>query len=101
MNENYLLHNETAKKLYFEYAKDLPIISLCSQNEPSNKVYNNVAEAFLLNDSYKLDAMRDCGIDEKFITGDASDYEKFKAFCSILPKFAGHPIYLLSHIELK
>ncbi len=101
MNENYLLHNETAKKLYFEYAKDLPIISLCSQNEPSDKVYNNIAEAFLLNDFYKLAAMRDCAIDEKFITGDASDYEKFKMFCTILPKFAGHPIYLLSHIELK
>lgn len=101
MNENYLLHNETAKKLYFEYAKDLPIISLCSQNEPSDKVYNNIAEAFLLNDCYKLAAMRDCAIDEKFITGDASDYEKFKMFCTILPKFVGHPIYLLSHIELK
>lgn len=101
MNENYLLHNETAKKLYFEYAKDLPIIVLCSDYEPSNEVYNNITEAFLLSDCYKLYAMRDCGIDEKFLTGDASDYEKFKAFCCILPKFAGHPIYLLSHIELK
>ena len=101
MNENYLLHNETAKKLYFEYAKDLPIIALCSDWNFDDVIYNNITEAFLLNDSYKLDAMRDCGIDEKFITGDASDYEKFKAFCSVLPKFAGHPIYLLSHIELK
>ena len=79
MNENYLLHNETAKKLYFEYVKDLPIITLCSQNKPSDKIYNNITEAFLSNDFYKLDAMRDLGIDEKFITGDASDYEKFKA----------------------
>ena len=101
MNENYLLHNEIAKKLYFEYAKNLPIIALCSQNKPSDKIYNNIAEAFLINDFYKLDAMRHCGIDEKFITGDASDYEKFKAFCSILSKFAGHPLYLLSHMELK
>ncbi len=101
MNENYLLHNETAKKLYFEYAKDLPIIALCSDFELDEVVYNNIAEAFLANDFYKLDAMRNLGIDEKFITGDASDYEKFKAFCSVLPKFAGHPLYLLSHIELK
>lgn len=100
MNDNYLLHNETAKKLYFEYAKKLPIISLCSTPKPSNKVYSNIAEAFLLNDFYKLDAMRQCGIEEKYITGNASDYDKFKAFCSALPKFAGHPIYLLSHIEL-
>ena len=101
MNENYLLHNETAKKLYFEYAKNLPIIALCSQSKPSDKIYNNITEAFLLNDFYKLDAMRHCGVDEKFITGDASDYEKFKAFCLCLPKFAGHPLYLLSHIELQ
>jgi glucuronate isomerase len=101
MNENYLLHNGTAKKLYFEYAKDLPIISLCSDFEADDKIYSNIAEAFLTNDCYKLDAMRAYGVDEKYITGNASDYEKFKAFCSILPKFAGHPIYLLSHIELK
>lgn len=100
MNDNYLLHNETAKKLYFEYAKDLPIISLCSEEKPSDLSYNNVAEAFLLNDFYKLDAMRHCGVEEILITGDSSDYEKFKAFCSVLPKFAGHPLYLLSHIEL-
>lgn len=101
MNENYLLHNEIAKKLYFEYAKDLPIIALCSDHEPSDKIYNNITEAFLSNDFYKLDAMRECGVDEKYITGDASDYEKFKAFCSVLPKFAGHPMYLLSHVELE
>ena len=100
MNKNYLLHNETAKKLYFDYAKNLPIISLCSNEKPSKKVYNNIAEVFLLNDFYKHDAMRHCGIDEKYITGNASDYDKFKMFCSILPKFVGHPIYLLSHIEL-
>lgn len=101
MNDNYLLHNRTAKKLYFEYAKNLPIIALCPHSKPSEKIYSNITEAFLLNDFYKLDAMRDCGVDEKFITGDASDYEKFKAFCSILSKFAGHPLYLISHIELK
>ena len=100
MNESYLLHNETAKGLYFDYAKDLPIIALCSREKPDNKIYSNITEAFLFNDFYKLDAMRHCGIEEKYITGNASDYEKFKAFCSVLPKFAGHPLYLLSHIEL-
>ena len=101
MNESYLLHNETAKKLYFEYAKDLPIIALCDKCDTIEGIYHNITEAFLNNDLYKLDAMRKCGVDEKLITGDASDYEKFKAFCSVLPKFAGHPLYLLSHIELK
>ncbi len=97
MNQNYLLHNETAKKLYFQYAKDLPIIAFCNQ---SDDVYTNITEAFLSNDTYKLESMRQGGIDEKYITGNASDYEKFKAFCKVLPKFAGNPIYLLSHIEL-
>ena len=100
MRDNYLLHNETAKRLYFEYAKNLPIIALCSELPECDSEYSNVCEAFLLNDCCKLDAMRSCGVDEKYITGDASDYEKFRAFCSVLPKFAGNSVYLLSHIEL-
>ena len=99
MNENYLLHNETAKKLYFEYAKDLPIINI-SSHKATNRIYNNVAESFLFNDSYKKLAMRMSGVEDKYVYGDASDYEKFKEFCRILPNFAGNPIYLLSHIEL-
>lgn len=101
MNKNYLLHNEIARKLYFNYACNLPIIALNSNFTLSDKIYNNITEAFLINDSYKLNAMRECGIDEKYISGDASDYEKFNKFCSVLPKFAGHPLYLISHIELK
>lgn len=99
MNENYLLHNETAKKLYFEYAKDLPIINI-SSHKATNKIYNNVAESFLFNDSYKRLVMRMSFVDDKYVYGDASDYEKFKEFCRILPSYAGNPIYLLSHIEL-
>ncbi len=98
MNENCLLHNETAKKLYFEYAKKLPIINI-SSHEPDNKLYNNVAESYLFNDSYKRLLMR-IYVDEKYVYGDASDFEKFKEFCRILPKCAGNPVYILSHIEL-
>lgn len=100
MNENYLLHSETAKKLYFEYARNLPVIFL-DKEILIDKTYNNVAEVFLLNDQYKLEAMYDCGIDKKFIWGDASDYEKFREFCKILPNFIIHPLYLTSHIELQ
>lgn len=99
MNENYLLYNETAKKLYFEYAKELPIINITS-HKPTDKIYNNISEAFLFNDSYKRLVMRMSMVDDKYVYGDASDYEKFKEFCRILPSFAGNPIYLLSHIEL-
>ena len=98
MNENYLLHNETARKLYFEYARDLPIVNI-SSHEPSDKIYNNIAESFLFNDSYKRLLMR-LYVDEKYVYGDASDFEKFKEFCRILPNCAGNPVYLLSHIEL-
>ncbi len=101
MNENYLLHNETAKKLYFEYARKLPIMNFSSKLALSERPYNNITEAFLLNDESKLGAMRECGVDDKYICGDASDFEKFKCFCSILPEYAGNPIYLLSHIELR
>ncbi len=101
MKENYLLHNKVAEKLYFDYAQNLPIITLCRHANPSKQIYNNITEAFLLGDPYKLSAMRHCGIDERYITGEASDYEKFKAFCTVLPKFAGNSLYLLSHIELK
>lgn len=98
MNENYLLHSETAKKLYFEYARHLPIVNI-SSHEPTDKIYNNVAESFLFNDSYKRLLMRLC-VDKKYVYGDASDFEKFKEFCRILPNYAGNPVYLLSHIEL-
>ena len=101
MNDNYLLHNETAKMLYFHYAKDLPIINLCKTASSSKCQYNNAYEAFLLNDPYKLDKLYTYYADRGHITESSSDYEKFKAFCSMLPSFAGHPLYVLSHSELQ
>lgn len=105
MSGNYLLHSKIAENLFFDYVKNIPTVDFCPQiSAPSlqeNKAYNNIAEAWLINDSEKLSAMRKCGVEEKYTVGNASDYEKFKEFCRILPRFAGHPLYLLSHIELR
>lgn len=97
MSDNILLQSRTAQVLYHTYASKLPILDFCVKAENE---YSNIARAFLLFDEKKLLAMRLCGVQEKYITGDASDYEKFREFCRIIPMLAGNPIYVLSHLEL-
>ena len=83
MDENFLLSNDTAINLYNNYAKDMPIIDYHCHLNPKeifgNKKFKNITEAWLYGDHYKWRAMRSNGIDEKYITGNASDYEKFMA----------------------
>ena len=66
-----------------------------------DKKYNNITEIWLYGDHYKWRAMRSFGIDEEYITGNASDFEKFKAFAKAMPYLIGNPIYHWSHLELK
>src|SRR5690625_4550836 len=105
MDENFLLENETAEKLYHEYAKDMPIFDYHCHLSPKeiaeDKSYRNITEIWLGGDHYKWRAMRSNGIDEKYITGDASDYDKFKAWARTLPYCLGNPLYHWSHLELK
>ncbi|HLS54287.1 MAG TPA: glucuronate isomerase, partial [Tissierellaceae bacterium] len=105
MDENFLLGNETAEKLYHEYAKDMPIFDYHCHLSPKeiaeDKSYRNITEIWLGGDHYKWRAMRSNGIDEKYITGDASDYEKFKAWAGTLPYCLGNPLYHWSHMELQ
>lgn len=105
MNEDFLLSTETAKRLWRENAKVMPIIDYHCHIDPAQIARNdratNITELWLYGDHYKWRAMRSCGIDEKYITGEASDYEKFRAFASIMPKLAGNPIYHWSHLELR
>lgn len=105
MDENFLLENETAEKLYHEYAKDMPIFDYHCHLSPKeiaeDKSYRNITEIWLGGDHYKWRAMRSNGIDEKYITGDASDYEKFKAWAGTLPYCLGNPLYHWSHMELQ
>ncbi len=105
MNENFLLCSETARRLYHNYAEKTPIIDYHCHLNPreiaENKSYTNITEVWLYGDHYKWRAMRSCGVDEKYITGDGSDYEKFRAWCSVMPKLIGNPLYHWSHLELR
>lgn len=105
MGKNFLLKNDVAKILYHHYAAKLPIIDYHCHVSPKdiaeNRKYENITELWLGGDHYKWRAMRFCGIDEEYITGNASAYEKFKAWCSCMPKLIGNPLYHWSHLELQ
>lgn len=104
LGQDFLLKNGTAKLLYENYAAKLPIIDYHCHVSPKeiaeDKQYSNITELWLGGDHYKWRAIRSCGVSEKYITGDASDYEKFKAYATIMPKLIGNPLYHWSHLEL-
>ncbi|MBR5313625.1 MAG: glucuronate isomerase [Clostridia bacterium] len=105
MGKNFLLSTEAAKILYHTYAAELPIIDYHCHVPPrdiaEDKQYSNITELWLSGDHYKWRAMRSCGVAEKFITGDASDYEKFRAYASVMPSLIGNPLYHWTHLELQ
>jgi glucuronate isomerase len=105
LNENFLLYNPTAVNLYHTYAKHLPIIDYhchIKQNEIyENKQFNNITEIWLQEDHYKWRLMRCCGIQEHLITGNASAYDKFLAWASVVPKLIGNPLHHWTHLELQ
>lgn len=105
MCEDFLLSNETAKVLYHNHAKNMPIFDYHCHLIPSeiaeDKKYNNITEIWLYGDHYKWRAMRSFGIDEYYITGESTDFEKFQAFAKAMPYLIGNPIYHWSHLELK
>ena len=104
INDSFMLKTETAKKLY-DMVKDLPIIDYHCHLSPKmiaeNYKFKNAYDLFLGGDHYKWRQMRTNGIDEKYITGDADDYEKFRAFACTMPYLIGNPLYHWTHLELK
>lgn len=104
MDENFMLKNEIAKELY-DAVCDLPIIDYHCHISPKmiaeNHRFKNAYELFLGGDHYKWRQMRTNGIDEKYITGDADDYEKWEAFAKTMPLLIGNPLYHWTHLELK
>lgn len=100
-----MLHNQTAQTLYHEYAKQMPIYDYHCHLNPeeiySNKTYKNITEIWLGGDHYKWRAMRSNGVPEKYITGDASDFEKFMAWAKTLSSCIGNPLYHWTHLELR
>ncbi|MGL4623284.1 MAG: glucuronate isomerase [Culicoidibacterales bacterium] len=105
MDEHFLLTTVTAQRLYHEVAKTMPICDYHCHLNPAeiaeNRQYENIAQLWLAGDHYKWRAMRSFGIDERFITGEASDFEKFQAFAEMMPYLIGNPLYHWSHLELK
>lgn len=105
MDEDFLLFNETSQKLYHEYSEKMPIIDYHCHINPKeildNKKFTNITQVWLYGDHYKWRAMRTYGIDEKYITGDGSDYEKFLAWAKTISVAIGNPLYHWTHLELK
>ena len=104
MGRDFLLGNEPSVKM-FEAADKMPIFDWHCHLSPK-EIYENaqpedIAWLWLAGDHYKWRAMRSCGVDEKYITGDASGYEKFKAFAKIMPNLIGNPMYHWCHLELR
>lgn len=103
MKQDFLLESELAKKIYTEIAKDLPIIDyhnhLCIEDIASDRIFKNITELWLSVDPYKHRAMRILGIPEKYITGDASDFEKFEKWYECIPRLFGNPLYDWSLME--
>ncbi len=105
INDDFMLRTETAKKLYNDYAKDMPIIDyhchLVPQMIAENKNFKNAYELFLGGDHYKWRQIRTNGVPEELITGDGDDYDKFMEFAKTMPYLIGNPLYHWTHLELK
>ncbi|MBO5868801.1 MAG: glucuronate isomerase [Oscillospiraceae bacterium] len=105
INDNFLLQTETARRLYRDFAKDMPIIDYHCHLNPKliaeDYQFQSVGEIMLAGDHYKWRAMRSFGIDEKYVTGDSDWREKFRAFAKTLTYCIGNPLYHWTHLELK
>jgi glucuronate isomerase len=105
IHEDFLLQTSFAKKLYHDYAKDLPIIDYHNHLSPrkiaENYRFDNISKVWLYGDHYKWRAMRTLGVDEKYITGNASDIEKFVKWGGTVPYTVRNPLYHWTHLELK
>jgi glucuronate isomerase len=105
ISEDFLLQTEIAKSLYHKYAKPLPIIDYHNHLSPNqiaeDRQFENITQVWLEGDHYKWRAMRAYGINEKYITGDASDKDKFLKWAEVVPYTIRNPLYHWTHLELK
>ncbi len=104
-DENFLLQSPTAERLYHDYAKGLPIIDYHCHLSPEqiarDRRFADMTELWLEGDHYKWRAMRSNGVEERFITGDSSSWEKFEKWAETVPYVMRNPLYHWSHLELK
>ena len=105
IGDDFLLYSEKARILYHDYAKDMPIIDYHNHLPPQEiaeaKQFKTITEIWLKGDHYKWRAMRTLGVNERFITGDATDEEKFMAWAEIVPAIIRNPLFHWTHMELK
>lgn len=105
LNADFILQTATAQKLYHDFAADMPIIDyhnhLVPQQIAEDKQFDNITQIWLAGDHYKWRAMRAHGVDEKYITGNASDEEKFMKWAETVPYTMRNPLYHWTHLELQ
>ncbi|UOG76550.1 glucuronate isomerase [Hymenobacter tibetensis] len=105
LNEDFLLQTETAQQLYHEYAKSMPIIDYHNHLLPDqiaqDRQFETISQIWLYGDHYKWRGMRANGVPERYITGDASDWEKFEKWAETVPQTVRNPLYHWTHLELQ
>ena len=105
MDQDFLLSTDTAKILYHDYAAKMPIVDYHCHINPQeiweDRRFENITQVWLGGDHYKWRVMRSNGVDEYYITGGASDREKFQKFAEAMPKCIGNPMYHWCHLELQ
>ena len=105
MDQNFMLQNKAAERLYHEYAASMPIIDYHNHLIPQQILgdinFKNLTQIWLYGDHYKWRAMRAMGIDEEKITGSGSDYEKFEQWAKTVPSTLRNPLYHWTHLELQ
>ena len=105
MDKDFLLSTDTAKELYHDIAAKMPILDyhchISPQEIAENRKFDNITQVWLGGDHYKWRQMRSNGVEEKYITGDASDREKFQKWAETLEMAIGNPLYHWSHLELQ
>ena len=105
IDDNFLLHTKTAQELYHGFAKAMPIIDYHNHLSPeqiANDInFENLTQLWLYGDHYKWRAMRANGVNEKYITGEAGDYEKFEHWAATVPYTLRNPLYHWTHLELQ
>lgn len=105
MDKDFLLSTDTAKALFHNYAEGAPVLDYHCHINPKeiyeDRKFDNITQVWLGGDHYKWRQMRSDGVDEKYITGNASDREKFQKWAETMPKLIGNPLYHWSHLELQ
>ena len=105
INDDFLLGTRYAMELYHAYAATLPVIDYHSHLPPgeisADRRFDTMTQIWLSGDHYKWRAMRTCGVDERFITGNGSDWEKFEKWAETVPRTLRNPLYHWTHLELR